>query len=57
MRGQWLTSAGRVLGVRRKTRPGFFLEPRFYPEQAPEILGTENLDKIGRVIVEYLSMV
>jgi len=44
-----------VGAVLTKTRPGLFIEPRFYPEQRAEILGNRNLKDIGQIILEYLE--
>jgi hypothetical protein len=43
-----------VTAVLRRSRPGIVIEPRYFPDAAPLVLSDDNLDKLGRVILDAL---
>jgi hypothetical protein len=43
-----------VTAVLRHSRPGLVIEPRYFPGAAPLVLSDDNLDKLGRVILDAL---
>ena len=46
--------AAYIVAVLERSRPGMIIEPRYVPAAAPRVLSDENLDNLGRVIVDAL---
>lgn len=58
---RWKVPEGAILAyiaaVLRRAKPGIIIEPRYFPAAAKLVLSDENLDHIGRVILDKLAEV